>query len=482
MVSKYESDTSAKYLITVDYNVEGVVEVQDIVGALFGQTEGLLKDLELRTLQKNGRIGRIQVENESENGLSRGTISIPSSLNRNETAILSATLEMVDRVGPCQASLKIVEIKDIREEKRTKIKERALDILQKWNLESIESQTISKELDEELQPEVIRWRNLECGPDAVTSKELIFVEGRADIINLFRVGVKNTVALNGVKISDEIGKLSRERECGAFLDGDGGGDMVLDRLLQVAEIQWVARAPYGKEVEHLNRVQLLDHLNKKVSSDKIVLNRDNRQESRRRARKHGEQRAPWSQQGGKNSISAPNKTNPREKQMSRDRNRKQPSKKRSNSRKKKKRSKRTSDKRGRNKSRGSRKKSQSQRSHRRSNKRRSSKRRSKRRPRSRKPPKPTPAIMNHLKGLVGSNEGLLLDSNEQTLIQIPNTEVYSSLKEGIHTILIDGVVSQRLVDRILEHEIKRVIAVGIKKGLKIPKNADLKLYNFSDFL
>ncbi len=55
----------AKYLIVANVEVQGTVEKYDIIGALFSQTEGLLgNELDLRELQMNGRIGRIEVETE----------------------------------------------------------------------------------------------------------------------------------------------------------------------------------------------------------------------------------------------------------------------------------------------------------------------------------------------------------------------------------------------------------------------------------
>ena len=82
--------STTKYLIQARLATDGIVEKPDIVGAIFGQTEGLLGDeLDLRDLQKSGRIGRIEVEVASTKGKSEGTVYVPSSLDQVETAILS---------------------------------------------------------------------------------------------------------------------------------------------------------------------------------------------------------------------------------------------------------------------------------------------------------------------------------------------------------------------------------------------------------
>jgi len=54
-------------VIRAKIEIEGVVDKPDVVGAIFGQTEGLLgEDLDLRELQRTGRVGRIQIAVKSE--------------------------------------------------------------------------------------------------------------------------------------------------------------------------------------------------------------------------------------------------------------------------------------------------------------------------------------------------------------------------------------------------------------------------------
>ena len=111
--------TTAKYLIHADVRTNGVVERSDVVGAIFGQTEGLLGDqLDLRDLQESSKLGRIDVNIDSEGGRSVGTITIGSGLDRVETAVLAAALETIDRVGPCHAECAVTSIEDARAAKR----------------------------------------------------------------------------------------------------------------------------------------------------------------------------------------------------------------------------------------------------------------------------------------------------------------------------------------------------------------------------
>jgi DNA primase len=266
-------DFTTKYVIEAKFKIKGVVAQSDIVGAVFGQTEGLLLDLDLRDLQKSGRIGRIEVDNESKDGISEGIIKIPSSLTRKETALLAATVETVSRVGPCEAEIELIDIRDVRESKRKQIIERAAELLKKWDQNSLESSEIEEKIDAGIKlGEIISWgpENLPAGPNVDSSQELIIVEGRADVLNLLRIGVKNTVATQGTHVPKSVVKLIKTKSpVIAFLDGDRGGSIILNELMQLAKIDFVARAPEGSEVEELTRKQLIKALqNKKPAKDK----------------------------------------------------------------------------------------------------------------------------------------------------------------------------------------------------------------------
>jgi len=107
--------------------------------------------------------------------------------------------------------------------------------------------------------------DLPAGPGLDEAKEIIIVEGRADIINLMRCGMINTVALEGAKVPESIKKLTKEKESTALLDGDRGGDLILKELLQVTSIKFVGRAPRGKEIEECNCKEITEALDARVA-------------------------------------------------------------------------------------------------------------------------------------------------------------------------------------------------------------------------
>ena len=101
----------AKYLIHARLNSKGIIERPDVIGAIFGQTEGLLgQDMDLRELQKTGRVGRIEVDIKASKGRSFADILIPSSLDASETALIAASLETIEKVGPCDAEITIMRV------------------------------------------------------------------------------------------------------------------------------------------------------------------------------------------------------------------------------------------------------------------------------------------------------------------------------------------------------------------------------------
>jgi DNA primase len=268
MVEQSQYATTTKYIVKAHFDVQGVVEKPDVVGAVFGQTEGLFgPDLDLRELQKSGRIGRIEINLDSKRDKTTGSIVIPSSLDKVSTAIIAAAIESVDRIGPCEAKITLEKVEDVREEKRNAILTKAKDILRKWVVESSPStEEVVKEVASSLRGvDLIEYgpEKLPAGPE-VESGSLIVVEGRADVILLMKVGIKNVVALNGTKVPDTIIKLTKDKEVTAFLDGDRAGDLILKELQQVADIDYVARASFGKEVEELTPKEIMKALRERV--------------------------------------------------------------------------------------------------------------------------------------------------------------------------------------------------------------------------
>jgi DNA primase len=240
-----------------------------VIGAVFGQTEGLFgPELDLRELQKTGRIGRIEIDLHSKNDKTTGSITIPTSLDRVSTALIAASIESINRVGPCSARVSLDKIEDIREARRKIIIDRAKEILHKWTIESMPSvDEVYKEISETMKVGKVEKygpEDLPAGPGLDNAKEIIVVEGRADIINLMRCGIFNTVALEGAKVPESIKKLTKERPATALLDGDRGGDLILKELQQVTNVKFVGRAPRGKEIEECNCKEIAEAIENKV--------------------------------------------------------------------------------------------------------------------------------------------------------------------------------------------------------------------------
>lgn len=263
----------AKYMVHARLDAKGIVERPDIIGAIFGQTEGLLgQDLDLRELQRTGRIGRIEVNIRSDRGKSFADIIIPSSLDASETALIAASLETIDKVGPCDAEIEIVKVEDVRNQKRRYVIDRAKEILMATIEEGVpDSQKLSETIKEAVRScEVSNYHGLSCGPNINDSDEIVIVEGRADVINLLKNGIRNVIAIEGSKIPEVITEFTREKTTTAFLDSDRGGDLILKKLLSVADIDFVARAEKGKEVEELTKKQIFKSLREKVPLDQVV--------------------------------------------------------------------------------------------------------------------------------------------------------------------------------------------------------------------
>src|SRR3989344_3167115 len=227
------SPVSAKYIIHTSINIEGVVDGPDVIGAIFGQTEGLLgNDLELRELQRNGRIGRIEVKHDIRGGKTSGYIIVPSSLDKAETAIIGASLETIQRIGPCNARVKVEKIEDVRVSKRLFVVERAKELLKELTDKVLpDSQEITDEVAYSVRMMEITEDGLPAGPNIDDSDEVILVEGRADVLNLLKHGIKNVIAINGTSVPQTVKELAKKKVITAFVDGDRGGDLIIRELL-----------------------------------------------------------------------------------------------------------------------------------------------------------------------------------------------------------------------------------------------------------
>ena len=266
------SPVAAKYIVHATIEIEGVVDRPDVIGAIFGQTEGLLgSDLELRELQRSGRIGRIEVNTDTKSGKTTGAIDVPSSLDKAETAIIAAALEIIQRIGPCNAKIQTQNIEDVRVSKRTFVVERAKELLR--NLQNT-SMPDSQELADEVAYSVRIMEvqeygrdRLPAGPAIDESDEIIVVEGRADVLNLLKQGFKNGIAMNGTSVPETIIELCKKKVVTLFVDGDRGGTLIIKDLTSQADVDFVTKAPDGKEVEEITKKEIHMALRSRISGE-----------------------------------------------------------------------------------------------------------------------------------------------------------------------------------------------------------------------
>ncbi len=264
--------SAVKYNILAEFEIDGIVDKPDIIGAIFGQSEGLLgTEMDLKQLQQNGKIGRIEIDSKIVNGKTVGTIVIPSSMDMVQTSLLAAAIESVDKVGPCESRIKTTKIEDTRGLKRKEISSRAQELLQRFMTEEMpETKQMAESLLTSIQTaKLVEYgpERLAAGPDIDSSTEIIVVEGRADVLNLLKNGVPNVIAMEGSKVPHTIVELAKTKTIVAFVDGDRGGELNARHLQEVAKLDFVIRAPDGKEVEELTKKEIVMAMRKKMSME-----------------------------------------------------------------------------------------------------------------------------------------------------------------------------------------------------------------------
>lgn len=270
------SPVAAKYIVHSTITIDGVVDRPDVIGAIFGQTEGLLgNDLELRELQRSGRIGRIEVNMTTSSGKTNGEIIVPSSLDKTETAIVAAALEIIQRIGPCNAKIEVKSIEDVRITKRQFVVDRAKELLRDLTEKTLpDSQELADEVSQAVRmTEVLEYGKdrLAAGPAIDESEEIVVVEGRADVLNLLKHGFKNVIAMNGTSVPQTIKELTRKKTITIFVDGDRGGDLIIRELLNIADIDFVCKAPDGKEVEELTKKEIHKALRGRITAEQAKM-------------------------------------------------------------------------------------------------------------------------------------------------------------------------------------------------------------------
>ena len=266
---KLPSTGIVKYHVKLRFEVDGLVEKADIIGAIFGQTEGLLgPEMNLNELQKVSKVGRIEVNVDTKPNMAKGDALIPMSTDISTAALIAAAIESIDKVGPFQAKFALFGIDDIRAIKKKVIVDRAKKIVQEWATKTIsEGEEMLKDVYDATKPGKLTAfgkAQLACGPGVFDSDWIILVEGRADVINLLRAGFDNAIAIEGAKIDETITRLTEGKKVIAFLDGDRAGDLILKELHGLVQIDKVLRAPSGREVEECTPLEIADILKEAV--------------------------------------------------------------------------------------------------------------------------------------------------------------------------------------------------------------------------
>lgn len=254
-----------KYHVKLKFEVDGLVEKADIIGAIFGQTEGLLgPEMNLNELQKVSKVGRIEVNVDTKGNMAKGDALIPMSTDISTAALIAAAIESIDKVGPFQAKFNLMGIDDIRAIKKKVIVDRAKKIVQDWATRTIsEGEEMLKDVYDASKPGKLTSfgkAQLACGTGVFDSDWIILVEGRADVINLLRAGFDNAIAIEGARIDETVTKLTDGKRVVAFLDGDRAGDLILKELHGLVKIDKVLRAPPGREVEECTPIEIAEIL------------------------------------------------------------------------------------------------------------------------------------------------------------------------------------------------------------------------------
>jgi DNA primase len=262
---KLPSTGIVKYHVKLKFEVDGLVEKADIIGAIFGQTEGLLgPEMNLNELQKVSKVGRIEVNVDTKSNIAKGDALIPMSTDISTAALIAAAIESIDKVGPFQARFGLVGIDDIRAIKKKVIVDRAKKIVQEWATKTIsEGEEMLKDVYDASKPGKLTAfgkAQLACGTGVFDSGWIILVEGRADVINLLRGGFDNAIAIEGAKIDETVTKLTEGKKVIAFLDGDRAGDLILKELQGLVKIDKILRAPPGREVEECTPMEIAEIL------------------------------------------------------------------------------------------------------------------------------------------------------------------------------------------------------------------------------
>jgi DNA primase len=421
--------STTKYLIKAKIKADGIIEKSDVVGAIFGQTEGLLGDeLDLRELQRSARVGRIEVELDSKNGKSDGVLTLPTSLDKVETVILAAAFESIDRVGPCKATIHVEEVEDVRVSRRKQVIDRAKALLNDVMEKSkTDSESIAENVRQAVQvEEITSYGHDHCpaGPNINDSDAIVIVEGRRDVLNLLKYGIKNVIAVGGTNVPRTVVDLSKEKITTVFVDGDRGGELILRELLQVADVDFIARAPQTREVEEIPQKLIMKSLKNKIPREQYMDMYNIKIEGKNGEEKHQENGEKQQQKMKKEFF-------PKKKEQQ------QPRKEEDEESDVVEEPVITTEKQ-----------------------------------------KNYETILNEISG---SLKAVLLDENGKEIRTIPVRELTDEIKKGdnVSAVVFDGIVTQRLLDIANNKNVKEIVGIKLGNVVKMPKA--VKVLTKNDF-
>jgi DNA primase len=401
-----------KYHVKLKFEVDGLVEKADIIGAIFGQTEGLLgPEMNLNELQKVSKVGRIEVNVDTRSNMAKGDALIPMSTDISTAALIAAAIESIDKVGPFQAKFGLVGIDDIRAIKKKVIVDRAKKIVQEWATKTIsEGEEMLKDVYDASKPGKLTAfgkAQLACGTGVFDSDWIILVEGRADVINLLRAGFDNAIAIEGAKIDETVTKLTEGKKIIAFLDGDRAGDLILKELHGLVTIDKVLRAPPGREVEECTPLEIAEII-KEAIPIVSVNNQQVQQPERKNQPRRGRQQESTEEEQQQQQTTSPT-NNPLQEDN----------------------------------------------------------------------PEILLAVKEVYPQINETLEALVLDSSMKTLLKIPVSDVVKKLDsaEGAKLLVLDGIVTQRLVEAAYKAGIEYIIG---HRTADLKKSSDVRVRTFGD--
>ena len=414
---KLPSTGIVKYHVKLKFEVDGLVEKADIIGAIFGQTEGLLgPEMNLNELQKVSKVGRIEVNVDTKSNMAKGDALIPMSTDISTAALIAAAIESIDKVGPFQARFELVGIDDIRAIKKKVIVDRARKIVQEWATKTIsEGEEMLKDVYDASKPGKLTAfgkAQLACGTGVFDSDWIILVEGRADVINLLRAGFDNAIAIEGAKIDETVTKLTEGKKVIAFLDGDRAGDLILKELQGLVKIDKILRAPPGREVEECTPLEIAEILKEAIPFVSAISQQtqslQSQQTEGKQVYKRGRQEQTEEEQEQRVQVPSRNAANIREDNMD-----------------------------------------------------------------------ILSAVKEVYPQINETLEAVLLDSSLKTLLKIPVSDLVKKLNstEGAKMLVLDGIVTQRLLEAADKAGIEYII--GHRMG-DLKKSTDIRVRTFGD--